>query len=195
MKNILILYPKQFNCFEKFQRKVLRVTGNINSFSVLYLDDHNNLINRLFCEESSNVTLSKISEIDTDTITHAIVFDDGEEFLFLGRKYRIKIENISQIKPLNSSQYFSFKDKRILQIKNDSFISYIPKQKLCLDHIVLSENAKIKIADLNKYFEFKKIIFDSSNSFYKTQAWENECNQNNISFYNVLIKGAFVEYL
>ena len=108
MKNILILYPKQFNCFEKFQRKVQRITENIDIFSVLYIDDNNNLIDKLFSSKKSNVALSKVSKIDTLEITHAIVFDDGEEFvdevLLLEnnniplRKIKIKITRVINIK-------------------------------------------------------------------------------------------------
>ena len=108
MKNILILYPNQFNCFEKFQRKVKRITENIDIFSVLYIDDNNNLIDKLFSSKKSNVALSQISKIDPLEITHAIVFDDGEEFidevLLLEnnnvplRKIKIKITRVINIK-------------------------------------------------------------------------------------------------
>lgn len=108
MKNILILYPKQFNCFEKFQRKVQRITENIKLFSVIYINDHNYLIDKLFGDEKSNVALSQISEIEPNNITHAIVFDDGEEFVdevcllesqnIPMRKIKIKISRVINIK-------------------------------------------------------------------------------------------------
>ncbi len=114
MKSILILYPKQFNCFEKFQRKVLRITENIDLFSVLYLDDHNNLINKLFSKETSSVALSHISEIDPNNITHAIVFDDGEEFV--NETLLLKNQNI----PLRQ---IKIKITRVINIKTDDEFS------------------------------------------------------------------------
>jgi len=114
MKSILILYPKQFNCFDKFQRKVIRITENINLLSVLYLDDHNDFINKLFSKDSPSVILSKVSEIDPNNITHAIVFDDGEEFV--NETLLLKNQNI----PLRLIQ---IKITRVINIKKDDEFS------------------------------------------------------------------------
>ena len=57
------------------------------------------------------------------------------------------------------------------------------------------ENINIKISDLKLFFEFQKIIFDSSNSYYKTRNWEKECIHSDLKFHNILDKGAFIEYL
>lgn len=111
----------------------------------------------------------------------------------LWKEYGIKdivFESIS-----DSIHYFTFKNKRIVQIKSNSIRAYIPGQKLEIDYIILSENSKIYIGELSQYFKFDKIIFDSSNSFYKIKRWIKECNQNEISYYDVLSMGAYIEYL
>ena len=113
----------------------------------------------------------------------------------LWQEYGIDEKSIISFQSSKSTNYFTFKNKRILQIKNDTFNKYTSSEKLKLDYIILSENINIKISELNNYFEFKKIIFDSSNSFYKIKNWEKECNKHHICFYNVLDKGAFIEYL
>ena len=113
----------------------------------------------------------------------------------LWQEYGIDKKDISHLQSYKSTNYYTFKNKRILQIKSNTINKYAPGEKLNLDYIILSENINIKISELKKYFEFKKIIFDSSNSFYKIQNWEKECIKNNISYYNVIDKGAFIEYL
>lgn len=113
----------------------------------------------------------------------------------LWQEYEIGEKNTTFIQSCKPINYFSFKNKRIVQLKNDSIVNFLPKQKLEIDYIILSENININISDLKQYFEFDKIIFDSSNSFYKINNWERECNQTNTSFYNILDKGAFIEYL
>lgn len=80
MKKILILYPKQFCCFKKFKRKILRIIENIEDFSVVYTDDSNGFISHLFSSEFSEIDMTYIDVMDFSTITHAIIFDDGEFF-------------------------------------------------------------------------------------------------------------------
>ena len=79
MKQIIIFYPKQFNCYSKFQRKVLKILGNLDDYSVVYTDDPNGFIVKLFNEELPSVNLTLSQEWEDIEITHGIVFDDGEE--------------------------------------------------------------------------------------------------------------------
>ena len=76
MNNILILYPKEFNSRDKFERKVSRITKNINDYTISYLEDYNNFITSYFIQHKTE----KITSNEFDTITHVIIFDDGEEF-------------------------------------------------------------------------------------------------------------------
>jgi hypothetical protein len=76
MNNILILYPKEFKSKDKFERKVSRITKNINDYSISYLDDYNDFISSYF----DQLKTQKITNNEFDTITHVIIFDDGEEF-------------------------------------------------------------------------------------------------------------------
>lgn len=81
MTNIIILYPKQFKCFSKFNRKISNIVQNIEDFSVTFPVDPNNLINSYFSENYPSTTLIKNPDWNPGDITHAIVFDDGEEFI------------------------------------------------------------------------------------------------------------------
>ena len=79
--NLLILYPSLFNVASKFNRKLARIIGDNVLTSVTYLHDDNNFIRDYFANTGSATVLHCVTKIDFDIITHAIVFDDGEEFL------------------------------------------------------------------------------------------------------------------
>jgi hypothetical protein len=80
MKNILIFYPKLFNCYSKFCRKISKIIINIDDYSIIYQEDPNNFIVKFFKEDFPNVNLIKNFEWKLKEITHGIIFDDGDEF-------------------------------------------------------------------------------------------------------------------
>lgn len=81
MANILILYPKLFNCYSKFSRKVIKITSSLSAATLVYPSDPNGLIAK-FCDEFSEKMIAKeLTSWTPIDITHAIVFDDGEEFI------------------------------------------------------------------------------------------------------------------
>lgn len=109
---VLILLPIGFKSFSKFARKVQRITKSLEDFSVVYPHDPNNFIERLFSGET-HVETVKDENWETQSISHAIVFDDGEEFpeetqklaadSIPTRVIRIKITRVINIK--KESQY------------------------------------------------------------------------------------------
>lgn len=107
---------------------------------------------------------------------------------------KIKDEIIIDLSKNKLMNAFDFKNKRIISLSNDSIFNLDSEQKLKADLIVLSNNVNVKINKLVQYFEFKKLIFDSSNSFYTIANWTKECKKNNIPFYNVSKQGAYVTY-
>jgi competence protein ComEC len=70
--------------------------------------------------------------------------------------------------------------------------SSIP-QKLRVDLLIISKNPKLRISDLGKWYDYKKIIFDSSNSTWKVEKWKKECQEMKIRFYSVPDSGAYIE--
>lgn len=108
MKNILILYPKEFNCQSKFNRKVNNILKNIESYSISYIEDYNGLIRNYY--EQNELNIFKINEIDS-SITHAIIFDDGEEF----------IDEINLISSLNiSNRVIKILITRVINIRDNN---------------------------------------------------------------------------
>lgn len=78
--NIIILYPKLFNSYEKFCRKILKITQNLDSFSVIYQNDPNGFIEKFFQENNPKIKITHTPNQLSSEITHGIIFDDGEEF-------------------------------------------------------------------------------------------------------------------
>jgi hypothetical protein len=106
MNNILILYPKEFNCKSKFERKVSRITSNIDEYSISYIEDYQSFITSYFNNVNDEIILNKIDFNDFEDITHAIVFDDGEEFeketlFFKSKNIPLRLINIKITRVIN----------------------------------------------------------------------------------------------
>lgn len=78
MNQVLIIYPKLFNVKTKFFRKLDFFLGNIKNYRLVYLSDCNNLLLDYSCERK--IEILQIASYKEPGITHAILFDDGEEF-------------------------------------------------------------------------------------------------------------------
>ena len=93
------------------------------------------------------------------------------------------------------SKYFiEAAGKRIAVIGND-FDPEIPAVKLKVDYLILRDNPKVKFDDINKIFEFKYLIFDSSNSWWLSKEWTEGLKGQGIKMHNTRTDGAFVQNL
>lgn len=110
----------------------------------------------------------------------------------------INSETPIQNSPINYRQlafgkYATFNGTNILII--DSSIAEINTAipvKLKADVIVISCNPAIRIADLQKLFDFKQLVFDSSNKKETIKNWKMDCKELHLSYYDVAEKGAFI---
>lgn len=80
MNTILILYPEPFKCYSKFSRKVINIISTLENITLAYSEDPNNFIAKFCDENSKKITSKKIVNWSLHDITHAVIFDDGEEF-------------------------------------------------------------------------------------------------------------------
>lgn len=80
MNRVLIIYPELFKCYEKFSRKVAKIVQNLDDTCLVYSDDANGFITKLSKEKSLKNEIDHDIQSNLETITHAIVFDDGEVF-------------------------------------------------------------------------------------------------------------------
>lgn len=81
MSTVLIIYPKLFNCYSKFSRKVLKITSSLGFVTLVYSDDPNGLVAKICVENATKMISKESANWEADDITHAIIFDDGEEFM------------------------------------------------------------------------------------------------------------------
>jgi len=93
------------------------------------------------------------------------------------------------------NNFIQFGNKRIAVIDSLPRIKSPLNNKLEVDLVILSRNPKIIISDLQKWFEFKKVIIDSSNKDWKNIKWKEECAELKIPCYSVIDSGAYIEKL
>ena len=125
MQKILLLYPDLFKSYTKFDRKLSKILSKTKDFKFICKDDPNNFIDKYIKEyslSSSFDTYDKLEELD---VTHAIVFDDGEEFkeevLFLKKKeIKIRIIKILITRVINIR-----KDVEYSNLESNSKYEYI----------------------------------------------------------------------
>lgn len=111
MAKILVLYPQLFNCYSKFARKVGKITSSLDDVELICPHDPNQLI-EVFCAENSNtVSSNHLSNWTCNDITHAIIFDDGEEFAS-----EVELLKKAQI-PL---RFIRINITRVINIKSDT---------------------------------------------------------------------------
>lgn len=80
MKNVFIIYPESFKSYSKFCRKILRITENLGEMKFTSIRDSNFFLEKIVSENFPNVDVILDEDIDFPSITHAVIFDDGEEF-------------------------------------------------------------------------------------------------------------------
>jgi len=118
-----------------------------------------------------------------------------------------KIENINSItigspasKPNNN---FWTKDNYIyfegLKIKILTDFNRIKKNKekqikpINLDYLIISKNPWLNIKDIKKYYNFDKLIIDSSNPLWKVNKWIEECKKIDIEYWSTRHDGAYIK--
>jgi len=103
---ILIAYPSAFLCYGKFERKLSNILSNFNQFYIAYMADDNNIINKYLSSDKrvNNAITFSIDEEHFSSISHAIIFNDGETFNHLidsvknqGIKSRLIVDDITKV--------------------------------------------------------------------------------------------------
>ncbi len=84
-----------------------------------------------------------------------------------------------------------FQDYRI------AILDYLPKNDflLSVNTVLLHQNARFTIADLQQHIRFDSVIFDGSNARWRVEKWKNECHTLHIPYYDTSEKGAWVKQL
>lgn len=106
--NLLILYPNLFLSFSKFERKLNNILSEKVPEKIFYCSDSNRFIEKYIHNHLAGVAKERISDFRCDQISHAVIFDDGEEFVeeladlkvsgVVVRRIKIKITRVVNIK-------------------------------------------------------------------------------------------------
>jgi len=89
------------------------------------------------------------------------------------------------------NNFIQFGNKRIAILNRKN--SYLKNTgKIRVDYLIIAGNIKLNIADILRRYDAKQIIIDSSNWYWKTNKWLDECKALHIECHSVLHEGAFV---
>ncbi|MEO5893422.1 MAG: ComEC/Rec2 family competence protein [Ferruginibacter sp.] len=140
----------------------------------------------------------------------AIDFINGNDFNFIGdsvllqdlmlqnfnlkpARIALQVENRGAVLKnlFHNGSFYQFNNKKILLIDGPISFDTI-SQKTAVDIIIISKNPAIKITQLAKVFSCGQYIFDASNSLWKIDKWQKECEELHLRSYSVPERGAFV---
>lgn len=107
----------------------------------------------------------------------------------IAQQLHIKKDSLAGL--FNYHGFYQFNHTRIL-LADTNLKFEAPAQKIDLDMVIISNNPKIRIAELLQAFNCKLIILDASNPAWKTAKWKAECEALELDCYIVAEKGAFI---
>jgi competence protein ComEC len=91
---------------------------------------------------------------------------------------------------LNTSKVWTINHKTILHI-NRSY-RYDSTKKITADVVIISQNPKLYLNQLQKTINCKLLVFDSSNPQWKLKYWKADCEKLGINYFCTSEQGAFV---
>ncbi len=125
MKKVLILYPPEFKCQSKFDRKIANIVSRLEDFSIIFPEDPNHFIQDFFHAKSNYNLLSENKNWAHTGITHAIIFDDGEIFTEESKEIQNSEAQLRLIK-IKITRVINIKaDMQYAEIKNNPSYEYI----------------------------------------------------------------------
>jgi competence protein ComEC len=120
------------------------------------------------------------------------------EFAAQSHHWKMNIKTLDSVAiDKNLDKPFLKKQSNLIQFHNKTFLIINNKiepttTKIEVDYLMIMKNPKIKIADLNNAFTFKKVIFDGSNKYWQIKNWKEECEFLKIDYQDVRNDFAFV---
>jgi hypothetical protein len=170
MAKVLILYPKLFNCYSKFSRKVEKITSSLGEVTLVYPSDSNGFIKKI-CDENSNVmSAHNLVNWTVDDVTHAMIFDDGEEFPEEMKKLKssgkpLRVINIAVTRVINIKVELEYQAE-----KSSSNYEYIGRGSYWGNPYSMYEEGDDREEVIRKYkydFDFEKFPNKEKSEVYK----------------------------
>lgn len=187
---ILLLSNINLSKYKLLEQKKL-VIYNIPKYSAInFIDGDDNILVsdlKLYNNKSKLMFHVKNNWIDKGLSNEKVVdLNKLKKQYLVSNIYRISNPNL--FTKLNYFQYYQTK----IAIIDDRF--YPPKtdKKLNVDFLIWTKNNTSSLKDILKCFNFKKLIIDSSNSYYTNKELTQQAQNEDIPFWSVIENGAFV---
>jgi len=87
---------------------------------------------------------------------------------------------------------YQFNHLKIVQPKSSDLKKYTSNSKITIDYLILSGNINLTVTEIQKFFQFKNLIIDSSNKPYRINQWKKECEMLGVKYHSVIDHGAFI---
>lgn len=122
---------------------------------------------------------------------------ETEKYIDLSSSRESILSNVATINKADvfyKKKFIAFNDLRVFVI-DDSFKPLITDEnfkKMKVNFLILSNSPYIKLEKILQYFEFEKLIFDSSNKTRSIENWDEENKILRLKIHNVKTDGAFV---
>lgn len=167
MNHVLILYPPEFNCYSKFERKLDNVLQSLNDVILISLNDIRLLVKSY--AEAKRYKVEQAKDIYYDNITHAIIFDDGEVFYQEYKHLKNKDIKVRAIK-IKITRVINVKiEKAYAAVKSNSQYEYIGRGGYWGNPYSMFEDGDREevIRKFSYDFEFDKFPNKVKNEVYK----------------------------
>jgi competence protein ComEC len=174
----------------KFMKQKYIIMYNINRVTAINIIDGRD-----------NVVFTNLDQIEKEKISFTAKnnwLKKGikiEKYIKLSSGNRNILSDIVAIDNRNiffKNNYIGFEDVRIFVLDKNFNSSNGLLEKINIDYLVLSDNPRINLKDLDKFFNFKELIIDSSNSNYLISKWLEQNIVCNYSIFNIKTDGAFI---
>ena len=125
----------------------------------------------------------------------SILLQDGVLQNFHLKPGRITLQLNNRVdsltKNIGESNFYQFGNKKMLFIDHE--IHFVkPLNKIDVDYIVISNSARLYIAQLAEVFNCRQYVFDASNSVWKIDKWQKDCEELHLQHYSIPKQGAFI---
>ena len=125
----------------------------------------------------------------------SILLADGVLQNFNLKPARIALQLNNQIETLptvfQQQLFYQLGNKKVVVIDKPLQFEFV-RQKIDVDLIIISKSPRLYMAQLASVFNCPQYIFDASNTMWKIDQWQKECNSLHLNFYTIPAEGAFV---
>lgn len=170
MPEVAILYPDLFKCYSKFRRKILKIISNLDDVQLVFTFDHNGFIKKLADEKLLSSKKILTLEYYLNNITHAIIFDDGEEYsnelnIFQQSGIPVRLIHIPITRVINIKE-----DEKLKGVKSTNEYEYIGRGSYWGNPYSMYEEGESREEVIRKYkydFDFDKFPNKKKDEVYK----------------------------